>query len=212
MFDDMTEPHIIYRWLAARSVARGLPAPILEHDGWRVDVNTEKEQCRWVFSRISDGLRAVADKLSAPRHFIKLYGSGDALLAALPSHWHIESIGYVMTTDSATRQAKPLPPGYTQQSRNDGAVIVAEIFAPDGNLAASGYAAEAAGVFVYDRIVTEPAHGRRGLGSIIMNTLAQQRQSPAATEILVATDEGRALYTSLGWRVLSPFATAAIPG
>ena len=70
---------------------------------------------------------------------------------------------------------------------------------------------EAAGVFVYDRIETAPAHRRRGLGRAVMAALADARRSRAASQVLVATDDGRALYARLGWSVYSTFATAVIP-
>jgi predicted GNAT family acetyltransferase len=78
-------------------------------------------------------------------------------------------------------------------------------------LAASGTAAETAGVFVYDRIITEPDHRRRGLGRGVMAALRETRVDQKTTELLVATDDGRALYTTLNWTVLSTFATAEIP-
>lgn len=89
---------------------------------------------------------------------------------------------------------------------------MARITAPDGVLAASGHAAEAAGVFIYDRIETAPEHRRRGLGGIVMNALNAHRKSTNAPELLVATEDGRRLYASLGWTVLSPYSTAVTAG
>ena len=85
------------------------------------------------------------------------------------------------------------------------------ITAPDGTLAASGYAAETDEVFAYDRIVTSADHRRRGLGTAVMSLLGHSGTDRRMPSVLVATDQGRALYESLGWRVLSPYATAFIP-
>jgi GNAT superfamily N-acetyltransferase len=89
-------------------------------------------------------------------------------------------------------------------------VLEARIFSETGALAASGYAAETRGVFIYDRIVTEPEHRRKGLGHTLMLTLHSARQHPSGPELLVATEDGRALYSTLGWETISPYSTASI--
>jgi predicted GNAT family acetyltransferase len=102
-------------------------------------------------------------------------------------------------------------PGYRVDVSHTGAVTAVRIVADDGAVAASGFAAEAGGVFVYDRIVTEPAHRRRGLGSAVMTTLGAARRQTGSEQVLVATENGRALYSALGWAVRSPYTSAFIP-
>jgi hypothetical protein len=157
-------------------------------------------------------LRELGKEVSAPLNFIKVCGTDDDLRNALPPNWQVISIGYLMAAGSEKKPMRQLPSGYSLQTQLDGPVVAVRILAPNGSLAASGFAAETADVFVYDQIVTAPEHGRRGLGNIVMHTLGTHRKSSTAPEILVATDDGRALYTSLGWHVLSPFSTAAIGG
>ncbi|WP_420833425.1 GNAT family N-acetyltransferase [Sphingomonas pollutisoli] len=89
-------------------------------------------------------------------------------------------------------------------------VSQARVFSQEGTIAASGYAAETQGVFIYDRIITEPAHRRRGLGQALMIALRATRKQPDSPELLVATEEGRALYSTLGWETISPYSTASI--
>ena len=109
-----------------------------------------------------------------------------------------------------------LASGYSMHVTDNGAhrrQARVQVLATDGSLAASGHIALDERHAVYDRIVTEPAHQRRGLGRAVMQKLqalahAQGRHAGA----LVATDQGRALYESLGWRVHAPWATAVIPG
>jgi GNAT superfamily N-acetyltransferase len=87
------------------------------------------------------------------------------------------------------------------------------IAAPDGTLAASGHLALGDRRAIYDRIVTEPAHQRRGLGRAVMQALQALGRAHGRREgVLVATDAGRALYESLGWHLHSPWAGAVIPG
>jgi GNAT superfamily N-acetyltransferase len=50
------------------------------------------------------------------------------------------------------------------------------IFSEEGALAANGCAAETKGVFIYDRIITEPEHRRKGLGHALMMALRSTRQ------------------------------------
>jgi GNAT superfamily N-acetyltransferase len=207
------DPSLLAAWVAARSVARGLPAPVPDHGGLRVDTRSAAEVARWVFAAPTDGLRALGRSIRAPRHFLKLCGTGDELLAALPPGWTLDAMAHVM---QATRAPAPasLPEGYRIEVDRAGAVVAARVRWANGALAASGYAAAAAGVFVYDRIVTDPAHRRRGLGRALMVALRAAWERTGDPELLVATDDGRALYATLGWRTLAPYASAsiAVPG
>jgi hypothetical protein len=44
-----------------------------------------------------------------------------------------------------------------------------------------------------------------------MRTLKACKSDPRATELLVATEAGKSLYETLGWRMISPYATAVLP-
>ena len=92
-----------------------------------------------------------------------------------------------------------------------GPVTQVHIIAPNGDLAANGSAAETTDAFIYDRIETASDHRRKGLGIAVMSALESARKSFSAPQLLVATEDGRSLYTSLGWTVIAPFATATIP-
>lgn len=69
---------------------------------------------------------------------------------------------------------------------------------------------ETHGVYVYDRIFTEPDHRRKWLGGALVQTCYDARQHPTGTELLVATEDGRALYSALGWETLSHYSIASI--
>ena len=92
-----------------------------------------------------------------------------------------------------------------------GPVTQARVITTDGDLAASGCAAETADAFIYDRIETAQDHRRKGLGVAVMIALGTARKSLVSPQLLVATEDGRSLYASLGWTVLAPFAAATIP-
>ncbi|WP_460653924.1 GNAT family N-acetyltransferase [Kribbella endophytica] len=81
----------------------------------------------------------------------------------------------------------------------------------DGVVAARGQVAVWGTYATFDQIVTEPAYRRRGLGSVVMQTLSNAAtQQGARTGVLVATDDGRALYTRLGWELVSTLNVAWI--
>lgn len=201
---------LIQAWLHARSVGRELPLPVPDHGGLRVDTGQAQERMRYVFAEPVAGLAALAARIEQPRVFLKLCGSARQLAEHLPPRWQLQPMRWVMQSLSAAAPCCTLPAGYRLERSAQGPVWTVAILR-GGDVAASGYAIAAAGVFVYDRIAVAPAHRRRGLGRCLMQALGSTHRAPDP-QILVATDEGRALYRALGWQVLSPFATAVIPG
>lgn len=204
------DPTLVEAWLGARSVGRGLPLPVRDRGGLRVDTSRPEERRRYVFVRPSEGLRDLAESISEPRIALKLAGTREELAALLPARWRISEPGFLMVRDGADTDAPPLADAYRLRLSTTAATTEARILTPNGELAASGHAVEYAGVFVYDRIVTDAAHRRRGLGRVVMAALGSARRSAASRPVLVATPEGRALYARLGWTLHSPWTTALI--
>jgi hypothetical protein len=205
------DPPLIYAWLRARSIVRRLPAPVAEGGGLRLETNSPAETRRYVFATPEPRFFHLAGTITASRVFLKLCTTSEAMRALLPQPWEVLEPGYLMTPEVEVRSDASLHAGYTLRVEVEDRVICARVIASDGSLAASGFAAEHEGTFVYDRISTEAAHRRRGLGTHVMAGLATARRDPRCQQVLVSTPEGRALYESLGWRVRSPFSTAGIP-
>jgi GNAT superfamily N-acetyltransferase len=205
------EPELLWGWLAARSIARGLPLPVPEHGGMRVDTGMPNELRRYVFAGPGPGLQELASLTHPPRTFIKMCGASDQLLRLIPAKWQLQPSGYLMTHAGARDALQAPAPGYQIEVEQQGLVISARGYAQDGSIAASGYAAEHGGIFVFDRIATHAAHRRRGLGRAIMSALGSMQRANTAQRVLVATEEGRALYSTLGWKVRSAYSTIAIP-
>ncbi|HEY1140447.1 MAG TPA: GNAT family N-acetyltransferase [Lysobacter sp.] len=204
------DPSLVLAWQVAHSIARGSPAPVHDREGYRVDTGSESEVKRWIFPTLCEGVRAVGREITAPRHYVKVCVSDELLRGALPARWQVEPPGFFMTTAVAWRDETSLPDGYRMELHHAGPVTRARIISPDGDVAASGCAAESADVFIYDRIATAHDHRRKGLGIAVMSALASARRSTAARQLLSATEDGRKLYEKLGWTVLAPLATAAI--
>ncbi len=205
------DPALIAGWLRARSVARGLPAPVADHGGWRVDTQLPHELRRYVFACADDGLRSLAQAIVTPRVFLKLCASEQQMRALLPPRWRFQEPRYVMTGEAYRPGKEVLAPGYTLQLSGNGMTTTARILTGQGEIAAIGHAAEYDGYFIYDQIHTEAEHRRRGLGAGLMQALHAARRSDSAIQILIATAAGQALYASLGWRTRSPYTTAHIP-
>ena len=203
------DPALVAAWLAARSISRGLPAPIPDHGGLRVDTGSASESRRYVFARPTPGLTELARTVRDPFAVLKLCGPPAQLQAALSVRWAAEQSGSLMVCDH------PMPPrqvssNYGVSLRREGGAIRCTITTATGDVAATGYAVETDEVFIFDRIVTEVPHQRRGLGAALMTALAQARRDPSSRFVLVATPAGRLLYETLGWSELSPYSTARL--
>ncbi|MEG3122547.1 GNAT family N-acetyltransferase [Sphingomonas sp. GB1N7] len=204
------DPDLVAAWLRGRSIAGNLPVPVAESDGWRLETGSETEVRRYVFAAPSPAIAELARTTDRPRVFLKACVDGNVLSALLTPAWRVCEPTWMMTGPSAIDQ-RPLADGYTATIDRKNGVIAVRITAADGTLAASGYAAETQGAFVYDRIIVSPEHQRRGLGGAMMAILGRERRSRDSCPVLVATDQGRALYLALGWQLHAPYATAVIP-
>jgi len=204
---------LIAAWLAARSMVRGLPAPVPDRGGWRVDTGLPGEKRRHVFPLACPGLVELGATVEEPLVMLKLAATHADLAALLPARWRLEPLAHVMTcAGEFGGGGRPAPrPGYVLSVNHGDGRAAATVVAPDGGVAASGHAAELDGVFIYDRIVTEAPHRRLGLGRALMLALQATRRSAASRQVLTATADGRALYASLGWQVHCPWSTATIP-
>jgi GNAT superfamily N-acetyltransferase len=202
---------LIERWLTGRSLARGLPLPFHRAGGLCVEVGAAGELRRHVFLDAGPELQACAAQTQAPLVFLKAAVAPDVLRASLPNRWKIEDAAYLMLGPTATSSKPSLPPGYHISLEAEYGGYVARVIHASGELAASGRVAVHAGCAVFDQIVTDEAHRRLGLGTVVMLNLdAVAEQAGATDRLLVATEAGRALYERLGWTVLAPWSTAVL--
>ena len=208
---------IFMAWIRGWAHSREAPPPVACADGFRIEVGLPQQAARFVFPHRSPALRELGRTIAQPWVFLKACATSDELRALLPAHWRIEDQHWMMTCGARPfPRGAGVPPGYVLHVEDDSARTGrahVRIDAPDGTPAASGHVGLHDPLAIYDRIVTDPAHQRRGLGRAVMHTLqalahAHGRHAGA----LVATDQGRALYESLGWRLHAPWAGAVIPG
>ncbi|KPM25277.1 hypothetical protein AAJ72_06295 [Citromicrobium sp. RCC1885] len=200
-------PALLEAWLTGRSLARGLPLPVASHGGFRVDTNGAAELRRWVFPTADMRIGELAGKIDSPREPIKACVPARDLAGFLPSGWDVQDTGYFMHC-RCTPALPDLPDGFVARTEQGGDSGRIDIATTDGVLAARGFWGRGAEAFVYDRIVVEAAFRRRGLGKALMGLIGRNRHGDDLPQLLVATEEGRLLYLSLGWEVVSPYATA----
>ena len=213
----MQPDDIFLAWIRGWALTREVSPPVAHADGFRIEVGQPRQIARYVFPHASPILRDLGETIAQPWVFLKAAASSDELRALLPAHWRLEPEGTLMHCgDTPFAGSTALAPGYTLHVRDEAARTRrahVEVRADDGSLAASGHLALDERFAIYDRIVTEPAHQRRGLGRAVMHALqALARAHGRHANVLVASTQGRSLYETLGWRVHAPWATAVIPG
>ena len=208
---------VFLTWIHGWAAARSLAPPVPHGEGFHISVGAPRQASRYVFPHPSSTLRDCGAEIQAPWVFLKTRALPEELRALLPERWRIEPLHWMMTCDDRPFPGhRALPPGYLLQVDDDTARTACghvSVLAPDGELAACGHLVLGERMAIYDRIVTEPAHQRRGLGRAVMQSLKTLAQAHGRHGgVLVATDEGRALYETLGWQLESPWAGAVIPG
>ncbi|MFE1171920.1 GNAT family N-acetyltransferase [Streptomyces sp. NPDC058773] len=93
------------------------------------------------------------------------------------------------------------PQGYSATVETVGAVTCVRVRDAVGRQAAKGQMAALGEAVVVDRVVTERAHRRRGLGAFVIRALADRAlEEGAVLGVLGATAAGHALYETLGWK------------
>lgn len=108
---------------------------------------------------------------------------------------------WLMTIQLSEQPALTLPDRYSLMSELESDVIVTRATL-HGAVVSSGRMAVVGTDAVADRIETDTAHRRRGLGSAVMAALVEAAAARGAKRgILIASVDGLRLYRSLGWKV-----------
>jgi GNAT superfamily N-acetyltransferase len=194
-------------WAASRGTSR--PEP-LGDGAWRIEVGLPGHRLRdllpaWPVDRI----QAWAAGITQPGAWIKALVDPSQL--QLPAQWRLHDTEYLM---AAALRAQPLPPlalGYRGQLVQEGDAIEYLVLTTIGELVARARVGLTGRHAIFDQVVTEQAHRRLGLGRHAMAALNQAALARSAQYgLLVATEDGRALYTPLGWRVEALMTAASV--
>ena len=192
-------------WVRGWVVSRGTQGARRTPWGLRVEVGRPRHMARYVMLETREALvRDLVGRARTPGLWLKVFEEPEVVEPWLSRDWTRDAPGWLMAVDLAGARVAA-PEGYDIETVRTGDVVCVLIQAADGTLAARGQAGLAGEVAVVDQVSTEPAHQRRGLGSVVLRTLANQAlDAGAQTGILSATVEGRALYESLGWKSYAP--------
>ncbi|TBO56266.1 GNAT family N-acetyltransferase [Streptomyces kasugaensis] len=193
---------IVRTWVAGWAVSRRTPPPVEKPWGFYIEVAGNPDEVgRHVLPAAEESLvRSAAASVSVPRTWMKMPAEPEEIDSWLPQGWAWEESGHLMAVDLMATDPVA-PEGYTATVETIGAVTYARVLDTAGGQVAQGQMASLGEAVVVDRVVTEEAHRRRGLGGFVMRTLADRAlEEGAVLGVLGATDAGRTLYETLGWK------------
>lgn len=198
---------LTHRWSEGWTVSRGTAAPVVTPWGLRIEVGAENQLRRHVLlNPRQEAVRELTASIDEPLTWLKSHVEPAVLGAWLPAGWVQDDPGWLMAIDVAP-VAVVVPEGYTLRSESADGVTYVRVLTVGGDVAARGQYGYVGDYGTVDRISTEPAHQRRGLGTVVMNALANAAAGlGASTSVLGASVEGRALYEALGWKAHAPLA------
>jgi ribosomal protein S18 acetylase RimI-like enzyme len=207
------DPLIVGTWVKGWTLARNTAPPEKQEDHFRVEVGWPQQRVRYVFPALTETFHRLAESIHEPNIHLKVCAKPEQVRNLLPSRWQIQPTGYVMTCEGTMEYATAtLPEKYKLTAFKGLPVPIVKIETRTGEIVAIGRVVFVDDFAIYDRIETHPEHRRRGLATFIMKALESIGQQHRAKKgILVATEDGRALYEALGWQLYSEYTTAIIP-
>ncbi|MFF7094386.1 GNAT family N-acetyltransferase [Streptomyces rubradiris] len=207
-----TTEEAVRAWVEGWAVSRGAAQPTPRPWGFTVEVGLPKEVARHVVTAADEPtVRKLAENTTARGIPLKAFVPARTLEAWLPPGWVLlDGHAVLMAARLSTVEAPPrLPDGYRLHRWDRTGVTRAVVRAADGSFAARGQIAVTGPTAVVDQVETHPAHQRRGLGRVVMGTLAEAAtRQGARAAVLGATEEGRTLYEAVGWQVVAPLSAA----
>lgn len=191
--------HLAEVWAHGWALARDVGAPTRAGQAHRLEVSLPQHRVRYVLAS-ARALAWHAPAWSGPGTVVKVFGPRPETVAALGPEWRVGR-GEVLMTAPLTARRDPAPEPYRLQIQSQGGTHRALALTPQGEPAAEAWAALYGTHAVFDRVCTAPEHRRRGLGRALMGALdCISADQGAERGVLVATEAGRALYSSLGWQ------------
>lgn len=208
---DKTE--IVKSWLKGWCLSREISFPVEYKSGFNVFVGDEKQKERYVFPELNDDFFQLAQSIDEPWVYLKVSTSPDQFMRNIPGKWQLQAQGYMMTCfHPMVFPEISLAEGYHLEFSEYNTTFVIRIVTENGEQASIGRVSLIDDVAVYDRIVTEIKHQRKGLASFLLKELEKIALSKGFTHnLLVATEEGKLLYESLGWKVYALHSSIVIP-
>jgi len=206
---------IVETWTRGWAVAREVPSvPVWENGGLKTEVGWADQKTRYVFPYFNDDFVQLMKVIKEPWVSLKTYADPEDVKRVLQHRWVIQQVGYMMTYTGLPAIIKPeLQKEYILDITEKESVIIVKVVTLNGEQASIGRTAIINDYVIYDRVETNALHQRKGLASVVMRTLEAIAASRGKTKgILVATDQGKKLYETLGWKLHSLYTSVVIPG
>ncbi|MFI0907748.1 GNAT family N-acetyltransferase [Streptomyces sioyaensis] len=202
-------PELVRVWVSGWVMSRRRPRAVELPWGLYVDVGRPDQVGRHVLPDAEESaVREAAASVSVPHTWLKVPREPERVGEWLPQGWVVDraETGHLMATDLYATDPT-VPEGYTPALETRDDVTYVRVLDAAGECAAKGRIAVLGQAAVVDCVRTEDAHRRRGLGAFVMRRLADHAVAEgAALGVLGATDDGRALYETLGWKRYAPLA------
>jgi len=198
---------LVRRWLEGWRLCRGLE-PVIEYDDAFVAVLRLPGRERELFAR-TDDVDRLASQVTADTWLTVTTQDGDEISRGLTAAG-LQPFDEQKTLMSMELRDHPQPTThYEVELGTDGPLEYVRLLA-NGAVAARGMAAIVGTDAVMHDIQTDPAHRRRGLGSVVMGVLSLRTlERGARTGLLMATTDGFHLYRKLGWLPEATMVTAS---
>lgn len=192
-------------WVDGWTVSRRVPKPVEAPWGLSIPVGLPAQTVRHVLlDTDAETARGLVGAITEPATWIKAFLEPEAMEPWLSPAWEPTGAGFLMAVDLRPSVVRA-PDGYTATAEISDGLISVRVLAADGKLGARGQVGLTGTACVFDQIVTEEAHQRLGLGTVVMGALTNAAvENGVATGVLGATVQGRALYETLDWKVLAP--------
>ena len=196
-------------WAHGWAVSRGLPSPVPITGGLMITIDRPANRARYVlYPDAWPRVAVLGRELTTPGTEIKIAGAATRLRAALTNEWTMYDSNRLMTA-AFTRGVAEVPASCTTRIVDDGGVVLAQVLDSTGEVVGRAQLAACGRYGVIDRVRTQAAHQRRGLGRAVMTMLGNRALDEGLTTgLLSATAEGQALYSALGWTVHAELAGA----
>ena len=194
-------------WLRGYCIARRLGHPEIVPDGLWLEVAKPQQAGRYFANRYDPNvLSRIIRETDEPAVYIEFPGTKEQASQLVPQGWHIRDDAYLMSASLSGGRDPEICDcvDYTLATTMLQGVITIEARTADFGLAGSGCFVTVGNWAVFDQILVEPEYRRRGLGSRLVRRLANEAVvSGCSHALLVATEDGRALYNHLGWEDIS---------
>jgi len=204
---------IVEKWIEGWSLSRQLPLPTQFQSGFKVDVGLEKQKARYFFPNPNQDFIDLGKSIVEPWIFLKVCAGPQEVKNLLPNRWKLQPQGYMMNCfQPMTLKPSQLDDHYQVELETYNTTHFLKVRDRSGSLTATGRIVLADDLAIYDRISTESNHRRKGLATFVMKTLEKIALSyGVGRNFLVATEEGKQLYESLGWELYCYYSSFVIP-